>query len=58
VHLDGTEPVTSERLLVATGRFADLKGLGASAAGIDENKRFITWTIICAPPTGCGQSVT
>ena len=42
VHPDGTEPVTSERLLVATGRFADLKGLGASAAGIDENKRFIT----------------
>jgi pyruvate/2-oxoglutarate dehydrogenase complex dihydrolipoamide dehydrogenase (E3) component len=42
VHLDGTEPVTSERLLVAAGRFADLKGLGASAAGIDENKRFIT----------------
>ena len=40
--LDGTEPVTSERLLVATGRFADLKGLGASAAGIDENTRFIT----------------
>jgi pyruvate/2-oxoglutarate dehydrogenase complex dihydrolipoamide dehydrogenase (E3) component len=42
VHLDGTEPVTSERLLVAAGRFADLKGLGASAAGIDENNRFIT----------------
>ena len=42
VHLDGTESVTSERLLVATGRFADLKGLGVSAAGIDENRRFIT----------------
>ena len=42
VHLDGTESVTSERLLVATGRFADLKGLGVSAAGIDENQRFIT----------------
>jgi pyruvate/2-oxoglutarate dehydrogenase complex dihydrolipoamide dehydrogenase (E3) component len=42
VHLDGTKPVTSERLLVATGRFADLKGLGVSAAGIDENRRFIT----------------
>ncbi len=41
VRLDGTEPVMSERLLVAAGRRADLKVLGVSAAGIDDTKRFI-----------------
>jgi pyruvate/2-oxoglutarate dehydrogenase complex dihydrolipoamide dehydrogenase (E3) component len=41
VHLEGTEPVRSERLLVAAGRRADLRALGVSAAGIDDTKPFI-----------------
>jgi pyruvate/2-oxoglutarate dehydrogenase complex dihydrolipoamide dehydrogenase (E3) component len=41
VHLDGAGPVRSERLLVATGRRADLKALGVAAAGIDDTRPFI-----------------
>jgi pyruvate/2-oxoglutarate dehydrogenase complex dihydrolipoamide dehydrogenase (E3) component len=41
VHLDGAGPVRSERLLVATGRRADLKALGVAAAGIDDTGPFI-----------------
>ena len=33
--------VSGERLLVATGRRADLKGLGVAAAGIDDGARWI-----------------
>lgn len=39
VELDGGAPLTSERLLVAAGRRADLAGLGASTIGIDESLR-------------------
>ncbi|MFC6878267.1 MULTISPECIES: dihydrolipoyl dehydrogenase family protein [Actinomadura] len=37
----GSESFTAERLLVATGRRTDLKGLGVAAAGLDENARTI-----------------
>jgi pyruvate/2-oxoglutarate dehydrogenase complex dihydrolipoamide dehydrogenase (E3) component len=41
VHLDGAGPVHSQRLLVATGRRADLKALGVAAAGINDTRPFI-----------------
>ena len=41
VYLDGVGPVRSQRLLVATGRRADLKALGVAAAGIDDTPPFI-----------------
>jgi len=41
VHLDGAGPVHSERLLVATGRRADLAAVGVAAAGIDDTGPFI-----------------
>lgn len=37
----GSESFTAERLLVATGRRTDLKGLGVAAAGLDENAKTI-----------------
>ncbi len=41
VTLDGGEALDAERLLVATGRRADLAGIGAGAIGLDEHARFI-----------------
>jgi pyruvate/2-oxoglutarate dehydrogenase complex dihydrolipoamide dehydrogenase (E3) component len=41
VSLPGGQDVTGERLLVATGRRADLAALGAGAAGIDENAKTV-----------------
>ncbi|HEX5190568.1 MAG TPA: NAD(P)/FAD-dependent oxidoreductase [Streptosporangiaceae bacterium] len=41
VTLDGGEALTGAKLLVATGRRADLVGIGASRAGIDENAKTI-----------------
>jgi pyruvate/2-oxoglutarate dehydrogenase complex dihydrolipoamide dehydrogenase (E3) component len=41
VSLQGGHDVTGERLLVATGRRADLASLGAGAVGIDEGARAI-----------------
>ena len=41
VTLEGGGQVTSERLLVATGRHADLGGLGLDQAGLDPAARFI-----------------
>ena len=41
VSLGGGEAVRSERLLVATGRRADLAAIGVGATGIDESARFI-----------------
>jgi pyruvate/2-oxoglutarate dehydrogenase complex dihydrolipoamide dehydrogenase (E3) component len=41
VHLNGAGPIHSQRLLVATGRRADLKALGVAAAGIDNTQPFI-----------------
>ncbi|HYX60032.1 MAG TPA: NAD(P)/FAD-dependent oxidoreductase, partial [Streptosporangiaceae bacterium] len=41
VYLDGAGPVRSQRLLVATGRRADLKALGVAAAGIDDTRPFV-----------------
>ncbi len=41
VSLQGGHDVTGERLLVATGRRADLASLGAGAVGIDESARAI-----------------
>jgi pyruvate/2-oxoglutarate dehydrogenase complex dihydrolipoamide dehydrogenase (E3) component len=38
---DGAEPVSAQRLLVATGRHADLAGLGAAALGIPADARFL-----------------
>ncbi|MFF5260717.1 dihydrolipoyl dehydrogenase family protein [Actinomadura viridis] len=37
----GGERLTAERLLVATGRRSDLKGLGVAAVGLDEDARTI-----------------
>lgn len=39
VGLTDGEPVTGERLLVATGRHVDLAAFGAAALGVDENGR-------------------
>ncbi|MBO0687373.1 MAG: NAD(P)/FAD-dependent oxidoreductase, partial [Candidatus Dormibacteraeota bacterium] len=39
--LDGGEEVAAERLLVCTGRRANLGGLGLEAAGLDPSARFI-----------------
>ena len=41
VQVEGHEPVVSERLLVATGRRADLPALGVGAAGLDDTARFV-----------------
>jgi pyruvate/2-oxoglutarate dehydrogenase complex dihydrolipoamide dehydrogenase (E3) component len=41
VHLAGAEVITAQRLLVATGRSADLAALGVSRYGIDETARMI-----------------
>lgn len=41
VQTGGGHSLKSERLLVATGRKPDLRGLGVQAAGLDENKRFL-----------------
>jgi pyruvate/2-oxoglutarate dehydrogenase complex dihydrolipoamide dehydrogenase (E3) component len=67
VHLDGAGPVHSQRLLVATGRRADLKALGVTAAGIDSTQPFIVgddhlgaaagaWSV--GDVTGAGRSRT
>jgi pyruvate/2-oxoglutarate dehydrogenase complex dihydrolipoamide dehydrogenase (E3) component len=42
VSLAGGRDVTGERLLVATGRSADLGSLGAAAVGIDEQAKVIS----------------
>ena len=39
VALDGHAPVTVERLLVAAGRHADLRGLGVASLGLDDTAR-------------------
>jgi pyruvate/2-oxoglutarate dehydrogenase complex dihydrolipoamide dehydrogenase (E3) component len=41
VTLDGGEQLTGEKLLVATGRRADLAAAGVGAAGVDESQRAI-----------------
>ena len=41
VKLDGGEALTATELLVATGRRADLAGIGAGSAGIDEHAKTI-----------------
>ena len=66
VHLDGAGPVHSQRLLVATGRRADLKALGVAEAGIDGTQPFIAaddhlraagvWSV--GDVTGAGRSRT
>ncbi|KJS58112.1 pyridine nucleotide-disulfide oxidoreductase [Streptomyces rubellomurinus] len=42
LHLDGGELLSAERLLVATGRRADLTGLGLDTVGLDPTARAIT----------------
>ncbi|MDE3204772.1 MAG: NAD(P)/FAD-dependent oxidoreductase [Acidobacteriota bacterium] len=42
IEVAGAAPVQAERLLVATGRRADLGGLGVAAAGLDQSARFVT----------------
>ncbi|MGO8870574.1 MAG: dihydrolipoyl dehydrogenase family protein [Acidimicrobiales bacterium] len=39
VAVDGGDPLVADRLLVATGRRADLAGLGVSSVGLDESAR-------------------
>lgn len=41
LHLVGGDRVTGERLLVATGRRANLQGLGLDTVGIDPSQRWI-----------------
>lgn len=41
VEIEGGPEVTAERLLVATGRRADLHAIGADGAGLDPNARWI-----------------
>ena len=41
LSLDGEEPVSAERLLVATGRRADLAGLGLDTLGLDVSGRWV-----------------
>ena len=41
LRFDSGEPMTAQRLLVATGRRADLAALGVGAVGIDESARTI-----------------
>jgi pyruvate/2-oxoglutarate dehydrogenase complex dihydrolipoamide dehydrogenase (E3) component len=41
LNLQGAEPLSGERLLVATGRRADLPGLGVGAVGVDESARAV-----------------
>ena len=42
IEVAGPAPVQAERLLVATGRRAELGGLGVAAAGLDQSARFVT----------------
>jgi pyruvate/2-oxoglutarate dehydrogenase complex dihydrolipoamide dehydrogenase (E3) component len=42
MHLDGGEQLAAERLLVATGRRADLRDLGVGTVGLDLSTRAIT----------------
>jgi pyruvate/2-oxoglutarate dehydrogenase complex dihydrolipoamide dehydrogenase (E3) component len=37
IAVEGREPLVVERLLVATGRRSDLRGLGAASIGVDED---------------------
>ncbi|MDZ7679628.1 MAG: NAD(P)/FAD-dependent oxidoreductase [Acidimicrobiales bacterium] len=41
VELEGGETLDAERLLVATGRRADLSAVGVAAVGIDEDQRWV-----------------
>lgn len=41
VHLDGGRAISAEKLLVATGRNADLRAIAAGRAGLDESARWI-----------------
>ncbi len=41
IEVAGGPPVEADRLLVATGRRADLGRLGVAAAGLDESARFV-----------------
>ena len=41
IQLGSGEKLTAERLLVATGRKADLAAFGAAAAGLDDRARFV-----------------
>jgi pyruvate/2-oxoglutarate dehydrogenase complex dihydrolipoamide dehydrogenase (E3) component len=41
LRIDGGEELTAEQLLVATGRRADLAGLGLDAAGVDTSARWL-----------------
>jgi pyruvate/2-oxoglutarate dehydrogenase complex dihydrolipoamide dehydrogenase (E3) component len=54
---DGTT-VEGERLLVATGRRLDLRGLGVDAAGLDPDAPAVATDANLAPVTGSGRSGT
>jgi pyruvate/2-oxoglutarate dehydrogenase complex dihydrolipoamide dehydrogenase (E3) component len=41
ITLSGGDPVTAERLLVATGRRTDLADVGVGAIGLDDSARFL-----------------
>jgi pyruvate/2-oxoglutarate dehydrogenase complex dihydrolipoamide dehydrogenase (E3) component len=49
---DGAEPVSAQRLLVATGRHADLAGLGAAALGVPADARFLSIDDYCRVTDG------
>lgn len=58
VELDDGKEVAAERLLVATGRRADLAALGLDAAGLDPNAPFMWSTSTCARPPASGRWAT
>jgi pyruvate/2-oxoglutarate dehydrogenase complex dihydrolipoamide dehydrogenase (E3) component len=58
VWLSDGKLVEAERLLVATGRWLDLGGLGVEAAGLDPTPQPSRSTRICAPVTASGRSAT
>jgi pyruvate/2-oxoglutarate dehydrogenase complex dihydrolipoamide dehydrogenase (E3) component len=49
---DGVEPVSAQRLLVATGRHADLAGLGAATLGIPADARYLSIDDYCRVSDG------
>ena len=41
IDVEGREPLVADRLLVATGRRSDLRGLGVATIGLDEGGHFL-----------------
>ncbi|WP_184539569.1 dihydrolipoyl dehydrogenase family protein [Micromonospora polyrhachis] len=57
VHLSDGARIDGERLLVATGRRAQLDGLGLESIGLDPNDRFLTVDDLMRAGAGAGAGV-